>query len=353
MPINSTFWTSGAFVKPSKQELWLYEIDSSLEDIQKGEDAQTVSCMDFFAKQPQSYRILKKILQDPQAFQVLRSDFLGLSKADFKGSDRQGFSRSFQEIQRRIGQKGLRKAVPVVCSKTASLKVEKLGLRSQLMFKSLKHSAPLVPFGFWTDQGQGILGATPEILFRRKGLQVETMALAGTLAKSAHLQSQDIQDFLKDPKERHEHQLVIDDLQAQLSQLGKVSVGETGVLELPTLFHLWTPLKLELDHSGSDLELMQILHPTPALGVAPRSAGLDWMRDLPDQKDRGLFGGAILFPLGPDESLCLVMIRNLQWENDIYSVRVGCGIVGPSQEEKEWTELQNKTESVFRVLGIS
>jgi menaquinone-specific isochorismate synthase len=205
----------------------------------------------------------------------------------------------------------------------------------------------LYVYGYWQN-GEGILGATPETLFVRTAEQVRTMALAGTLSKKS---GKTPREFLKDPKELHEHQLVVKDIQQRLQRLGWVRTAATEVIELPTLYHLRTLIEIDV-HNADIQELVQLLHPTPALGVSPRNYGLGWMRDLPYQKDRGLFGAPLLFSLSENETICLVAIRNLQWSAAGSRIGSGGGLVSASDLQSEWKELALKRESVMKALGL-
>src|SRR5690606_7658859 len=88
----------------------------------------------------------------------------------------------------------------------------------------------LIPYGFWSFDGdvvEGMIGATPEVLFsnrigRKNGQadRIETMALAGTRAKTSDPDG--AKRLFEDPKERHEHQIVVDDIMVELSRFGEI-----------------------------------------------------------------------------------------------------------------------------------
>ncbi len=250
---------------------------------------------------------------------------------------------SWLEIQKGFSERGLRKAVPVVFARTRG----RVSIESVL--KRLVTQPPqLFPYGFWGEQ-EGMIGATPEILFAvgQNPDNLQTMALAGTRGKGDRA----AELLLSDAKERHEHQLVVDDIKEQLARVGDVRCGETGVLELPSLFHLHTPIEAKLHKRLSLLDLVECLHPTPALGVSPRSLGFLEMKlwDLPQR--RGRFG-APFAAVWPEGMHALVAIRNVEWSGEEIRIGSGCGIVPESRLEREWKELALKRESVKRMLGL-
>ncbi len=248
-------------------------------------------------------------------------------------------SGPWKEIQDGFRTRGLEKAVPVVYSEARGA-VSVVGLLVHLV----KVPASLFPYGFWSSAG-GQLGATPEILFRKSEGVVETMTVAGTIATAPGAAA----ELLADPKERHEHRLVIDDIVERLSLVGAVTVGETRALEIPTLIHLFTPISARASAGFEDL--VRLLHPTAALGVSPRELGDVEIRRWDNASERGRFGA----PFGvvtPDDNVCLVGIRCLEWQNESVRVGSGCGIVPASRLDREWNELSLKRHSVRGMLGL-
>ncbi len=280
-------------------------------------------------------------------------DLLGLGKAsDFIDPQLADYQFAFTDIQNRIRAGTIKKAVPVMFARKdfrADGQGVSLSQKATWLYELLRSSQDgLYLYGFWGTAG-GFIGATPEVLFWQRGARVQTMALAGTLPKS----QMDLRlPLAQDPKELHEHQLVVEDILAQLKPLGFVQTGELETIELPTLFHLRTKIQLECRENPDPLELLGRLHPTPALGVAPREAGFDWLRQHPGQERRGVFGGPLLFRLGPDESIALVAIRNVQWDSEGLQVGSGGGVVEGSELQREWLELAQKREAVFKSLGM-
>ncbi len=260
-------------------------------------------------------------------FQWLEPDFESFASGPWK------------EIQDGFRSRGLEKAVPVVYAQArGAVSV------ASLLVHLVTVPTSLYPYGFWSS-AEGQLGATPEILFRTSEGVVETMTVAGTIAKTPGAEA----ELLADPKERHEHQLVIDDIVERLSRVGAVTVGETRALELPTLIHLFTPISARASIGFEDL--VRLMHPTAALGVSPRELGNVEIRRWDNASERGRFGA----PFGvvtPDDKVCLVGIRCLEWQNESVRMGSGCGIVPASRLEREWNELALKRRSVRGMLGL-
>jgi menaquinone-specific isochorismate synthase len=176
------------------------------------------------------------------------------------------------------------------------------------------------------------------------------MALAGTrpIARAGEL--------LHDAKELREHRLVVDDIVRRLAPFGNIEIEPLRVLELPTLAHLYTPIRFE-ETRGSELmsfaEMVRRLHPTAALGVSPRTpAGERWLREA----DRGVKRRAYGAPFGVERedgrALALVAIRNVQWHHEAVRVGAGAGLLPESRLEREFDELRVKRDQVKALFGL-
>lgn len=259
------------------------------------------------------------------------------------------FSSAFGELKMRFENKVLKKGVPFVFYESKG-KITSEN-RLFLLKNALSYAAanPVYLYGFW-DDSQGMLGATPEILFRHSFSQnrssVETIACAGTCPK------EDSETLLSDPKLLHEHQLVIEGIVEALSSFGTIAQGKAKILRLPHLSHLVTEIGLTAQGPLDFESLVSALHPTPALGAFPKAAGMEWLRGLQKRTDRGRFGAPVGVRLKDSSSKAFVAIRNAQWQNDRLKIGAGCGIVPESREEKEWEEIGLKIKAIKNILGL-
>jgi isochorismate synthase EntC len=255
------------------------------------------------------------------------------------------FARIFSSAQAALREHELQKIVPILFE---SGRLVERGEWWRALVPRLGAIAPgLRAYGYSYKQ-HGLIGATPEILFEAEQSGYRTMALAGTrpVTRSGEL--------LADPKERREHRLVVDDIVRRLSPFGNVEIGPLGVLQLPQIAHLITPIFFN-ESGGPDrmsfTEMVRRLHPTAALGVSPRTAaGERWFREADRGVKRRTFGA----PFGmerPDRSaLALVAIRNVQWEGQTVRIGSGAGLLAESQLEREFEELRQKRDQVKSLL---
>lgn len=256
------------------------------------------------------------------------------------------FSELFVDLKEKIASNTLVKGVPYTfqaASGTISPYQRKLSLLGVLRYAQQN---PTFPYGFWNAQ-QGILGATPELLFRTSASDsclLETVACAGTGRNGASL--------IADPKLLHEHQLVVEGIRESLAPFGAVIAAPMQVLNLSRLSHLLTPLTLHMDRQVPFDTLVRAMHPTPALGAFPREPGMEWLKAHEQAVNRGRYGAPVGYITQGGEAASYVAIRNMQWTSDETKIGAGCGVVAQSTLEGEWQEILLKLQAIKELLGL-
>jgi menaquinone-specific isochorismate synthase len=265
---------------------------------------------------------------------------------EWSGPELDTFAPAFADVQAKIADGTLLKAVPSVARVSPTPLSPAHRAHSLAKALRLGESFPMLTYGFWTESGDGMIGATPERLFDEAPGRVHTMALAGTRRIGTE------GSLLDDPKEMLEHRLVIDGIVARLAPVGRVTVGQTTELSLPTLIHLHTPISVEPAFPVEFEEWVAALHPTPAIGAWPLEQGWAWLRSQPNARSRGRYGAP--FGVVPPEGRgrCVVAIRNVQWSASGSEIHAGCGVVGPSKLDREWSEIDSKLDAIQRALGL-
>jgi len=269
-----------------------------------------------------------------------------LSDYSWKNPYQQLFRLTFDELLCKFKQKEMEKAVPFVMESTFETMTQEQLVSSLVNILNYSKENPVYLYGYW-DEHDGILGATPELLFRyADGMNLETMACAGTMGLQKNSAA-----FLSDPKELHEHRLVVQSITESLSSFGNVSVGPLQLLKLPQLIHLVTPIKLQMQQSQSFETLTYALHPTSAVGAFPRTEGMCWLNEYHKLIDRRRFGAPVGY-LWKNNANCYVGIRNVQWSESEMMIGAGCGLVSESHYEMEWSEILLKLQAIKEMLAL-
>ncbi|WP_064092739.1 isochorismate synthase [Rossellomorea aquimaris] len=198
------------------------------------------------------------------------------------------------------------------------------------------------------------IGATPERLVKKMGKEILSTCLAGSISRGHNLLEDEKlgEELLHDEKNRYEHQLVVDSIRQGLEPYcEELSIPSTPqLMKLKDIQHLYTPVIGEASEHTTLLNLVEKLHPTPALGGVPRDKALYVIRKE-EEMDRGLYAGPVgwLDAYGNGE-FAVALRSGLLQENNAY-LYAGCGIVADSQPESEYKETQMKFRPMLRALG--
>ena len=209
-------------------------------------------------------------------------------------------------------------------------------------------------FGFAMEQANDLfMGCSPERLYRRWDREVRTESLAGTVRRGlTREEDADMERRLRDdPKLVHEHDLVTRFVRSQIAPwvTDTDSPSEAGVFKLDRIQHRHLPIRATLKPGVLDAQLLQALHPTPAVCGFPRGAAQALIRRQ-ETVQRGWYSGAVGI-VSPHHSEFAVAIRSALVNRDRILCYSGVGIVDGSDPEAEWNELEAKIESFLSVLG--
>ncbi len=267
-----------------------------------------------------------------------------MPEIEWEPVDASNFESVFEGIMSAIGEGWLSKAVPAV--------TERGVLRGGEMSSLLLAQAPRRDGGWlygFQDGEFGFAGRTPERFITVGDGGLRTMALAGTARPEAAAA------FEEDPKEIEEHAVVVDDLKRVLGAFGEVSVAPREQLDVGGMLHFLANCEVQLDTDAPPEldELLNALHPTPAVGVLPRSTKASEF--LAGCRARLATPAYFASPFGVkvDQAFhAVVGIRSVFWEGSRVFLPSGCGILRGSQLDREWRELALKRDWVKRAFSL-
>ncbi len=209
-------------------------------------------------------------------------------------------------------------------------------------------------FAIW-HRDSVFIGASPERLVRLDGRDVHTSSLAGSIARgeTPEEDAANVAALMASDKDREEHEVVRRTLRDALSEVcDQVSAAdEPSLLSLAHVHHLFTPVHARLRVGQSLLQLVERLHPTPAVGGAPRDAALGFIR-LHEQLDRGWYAAPIGW-MQRGRGEFAVALRSALVRGDAASMFAGCGVVADSEPEREYAETLIKLTPMEAALAAA
>lgn len=199
------------------------------------------------------------------------------------------------------------------------------------------------------------VGASPELLIRRRGNDVVSCPMAGTVRRGDTPEEDEalVAGLRRSVKEAEEHRLLVEAVVAALAPMctGPPTAGEPDVIRFPTVSHLATRVSGVLrDPAPSALALAGRLHPTPAVGGLPRSEALAAIADL-EGFDRGLYAGPVGWVDANGDGEWAVALRGAQLDGPRARLVAGAGIVAGSDPDAEWAETEAKLRPMLAAVG--
>ena len=232
------------------------------------------------------------------------------------------------------------------------LVVEAAGrLDRRVILDRLRRSHP----SCFTYAAGDFVGASPELLIRRRGNDVVSCPMAGTVRRGDTSEEDEalVAGLRRSVKEAEEHRLLVDAVVAALSPVctGPPTAGEPDVIRFPTVSHLATRVSGVLrEPAPSALALAGRLHPTPAVGGLPRSEALAAIADL-EGFDRGLYAGPVGWVDAKGDGEWAVALRGAQLDGARARLVAGAGIVAGSDPDAEWAETEAKLRPMLAAVG--
>ncbi|MCH1575752.1 MAG: chorismate-binding protein [Flavobacteriales bacterium] len=227
----------------------------------------------------------------------------------------------------------------VVLSSLLNVEVEGLDTMDIVRRLALAHPESF-SWAFSNPEVGTWFGSSPEPLIKGKWPQMRTACLAGT--RMAHMG--DVSDPWTE-KEREEQDLVTEGALQALQQSGcaDIRTSERQTIQYGPIEHLRTWVDFEATRPLE--EVIQALHPTPAVGGTPRTEALDFISEY-ETHDRAYYTGWVGMEEGEDLSY-FVNLRCAHLRGGIMTAYAGGGITAASNAAAEWAETRNKLRSVL------
>lgn len=200
-------------------------------------------------------------------------------------------------------------------------------------------------FFLFKNHSEIIVSYSPETLCHYQNEKLTSLSLAGTTARDLQHPTEDqklAEALLSDQKNLKEQNLVTERIKKDLSTFAtELEIGPVYILKQKFVQHLAQNITAQVPQQKI-WSLIEVLHPTPALGGEPQKSALEVIREI-EQSPRMEYGASFGYIL-PNEIQLAVNIRcmKIQLNHNIITLFGGCGILEESVPHAEWIETENK-----------
>jgi salicylate biosynthesis isochorismate synthase/menaquinone-specific isochorismate synthase len=260
------------------------------------------------------------------------------------------FERAVAAATRRIGEGDLRK---VVLAREVLVRAGAAHDPASLFGAIREQFSSCFCFCCGTPEA-AFVGASPELLLRRSGASLSTVALAGSTRRSSdpavddHLGEQ----LLRSDKDRREQAIVAERIARTLRPhaVWVEAAPEPEIVKVANIQHLATPIVAQLAEPRSAVELAGILHPTPAVGGEPGPLAAATISEL-ERMDRGWYAGPVGWMDATEDGEFCVALRSALLRDREAHLYAGVGLVAGSDPAAELAETEIKLDALLPLLA--
>jgi anthranilate synthase component 1 len=215
------------------------------------------------------------------------------------------------------------------------------------------------PYTFFLRLGDlSIVGASPEMLVRSRGRELEYRPIAGTTPRGA-TDEEDARlaaEMRADEKEVAEHMMLVDlgrnDL-GRVAEYGSVRVNNLMTVERYShVQHLVTGLSARLREGADRFDALAACFPAGTVTGAPKVRAMQIIRALEPTR-RGVYAGAVLYLDYAGNLDSCISIRTLVLRGTRAELQAGAGVVADSVPAREYDECVNKARAIVRAVELA
>jgi len=226
------------------------------------------------------------------------------------------------------------------------------------IYRALRLTNPSPYMFFLRLPGESLIGASPEMLVRCRGRQLEYRPIAGTRPRGADEAEDDklAAELLADEKERAEHLMLVDlgrnDL-GRVAEYGSVQVEQLMAVERYShVQHLVTQLRARLRDGLGPFDALAAAFPAGTVTGAPKIRAMQILGEL-EPTPRGVYAGAVLYVDYAGNLDSCIAIRTMAVCGKTAYLQIGAGIVADSVPSREYQECMDKGRAVMRAIEIA
>ncbi|NQD67842.1 anthranilate synthase component I family protein, partial [Bacillus haikouensis] len=229
---------------------------------------------------------------------------------------------------------------------------QELGAEPLAVYKKLRELNPSPYMSYIQTPEFQIVSGSPELLVKKKGLEVSTRPIAGTRSRGKDAAEDEALagELIDNEKERAEHVMLVDlernDL-GRVCRYGTVEVNEFMVIEKYShVMHIVSNVRGTLDEHKTGADVIRSVFPGGTITGAPKIRTMEIIEELEPLR-RGIYTGSIGW-IGVNGDMELnIVIRTMLVKNNEAYIQAGAGVVIDSNPKYEYKESLKKAMALW------
>ncbi len=250
--------------------------------------------------------------------------------------NKKNYTKIFNKFKKRI-KSGETYQIKICTKYKTKSKINPLDFFSRLSDTNLAPEAFMIK-----DDNYSIISCSPETLIIKKGTDISTKPIAGTVKKTKQLNKiKALNYFRKNLKETKEHNMIVDMERNDLSRIckvGSVKLSKQKIVEeYKDLFHYVSLIKGKLKKNINNFEIIKAMMPGGSVIGCPKINTLNLLNNQ-EKENRNIYTGSFGYIKFNGDMRFNIIIRSILNFKNISEISVASGVVVDSNANHEFNE---------------
>ncbi len=250
--------------------------------------------------------------------------------------NKENYTKIFSKFKKKI-KKGETYQIKICTKYKTKSKINPLDFFSRLSNSNLAPEAFMIK-----DNNYSIISCSPENLITKKGADISTKPIAGTVKKTKNLNKlKALKYFRKNLKETKEHNMIVDMERNDLSRVckvGSVKLSKQKIVEeYKDLFHYVSLIKGKLKKNINNFDIIKAMMPGGSVIGCPKINTLNLLNNQ-EKENRNIYTGSFGYIKFNGDMRFNIIIRSILNYKNISEISVASGVVVDSNANHEFNE---------------
>ena len=259
--------------------------------------------------------------------------------------NKNSYTKIFNKFKKKI-KSGETYQIKICTKYKTKSKIDPLNFFSKLSKTNLAPEAFMIK-----DKDYSIISCSPENLITKKGINIFTKPIAGTVKKTKSLNKiKALRYFRKNVKETKEHNMIVDMERNDLSRIckpGSVKLSkQKTVEEYKDLFHYVSLIKGKLKRNIQNIDIIKAMMPGGSVIGCPKINTLKLLNKQ-EKENRNIYTGSFGYIKFNGDMRFNIIIRSILNFKNISEISVASGVVVDSNAQHEFNENYIKAKALI------